>query len=212
MKNAITAVAVTLALACTPAYAEENPTVIHFDGRSFDPSTSDLFQGKANLSPGDTFTTLISISNDSNKIQSFFFSLDDPDSLSTEEQTLLEATTLIVESAQGDAFYEGPLSATQLRQGIELDTCEPQESVDLVVEIHAPKELGNGFAMSKDLLHWRFWAIPEEDTAFQEVFAPLSGTAYDKTGYQLLPFGIGGLALAIIGISAFALGKRKNRQ
>lgn len=208
MKEAITAVAVTLALTCTPAYAQETSTTIRFDGQSFEPPSSDLFGGKATLSPGDAFSTCLSIANDSDCTQVFFLSLEDPDSLSAREQTLLEAATLTVESDWAGVLYEGPLSAPGLREGIELDACGQGESVDIAVEVSVPPELDNSFAMSNDLLHWRFWAVPEE-ALLQGAFVPVAGAVYDKTGYDLLPFCAAGAALAAVGAVAFAMGKRR---
>lgn len=208
MKETIAAVAVTLALTCTPAYAQDTATAIRFDGQSFEPPSSDLFGGRASLSPGDTFSTRISIENDSDRVQVFFLSLEDPESLSAKEQTLLEAATLTVESAGSGILYEGPLSATNLREGIELDACDQGKSIELRVEISAPQELDNSFAMSNDLLHWRFWAVPEE-AYFQGAFMPVAGAVYDKTGYDLTPYFAAGAALAVVGAVAFTLGKRR---
>lgn len=207
MKNTLTAMAVTLALSCTPAYAQENTVEIRFDGDSFDPPSSDLFQGKGSLSPGDTLSTRITLVNDSDAAHTFYLTMDSPTHVSSREQVFMEAATVTLETGRGSLLYDGPLAARGIYEPFELGTCEPQGQVELLVDVVVPGELGNEFAMSNGVLHWRFWAAPEEPDVVPNVFETLHGLSYDRTGLILFPASLAGLALTVVGIGSFAIGR-----
>ena len=216
VNNAITAVAVSLMLTCTPAFAEPPEVRVDFDGGEFSASSPDLFQGKADLSPGDVFTSRINITNNSEKPQLFLLALDTPDILSTEGQTLLEAAELVVSADDGFPYYEGPLAGTRLKESVDLEVCDPGETLCLDVEIHVPSDLGNGYAMSRDMLHWRFTAMPVIEDSPSGTKAGVAGvrepgSAYDKTGYNLLPAFAIASGLLTVGIASFAIGSRRRK-
>ena len=143
VNNALTAVAMSLVLTCTPAFASEEEVTISFDGGDFSTASPDLFQGKADLSPGDVFSTKIALVNESSQPQLFLLSLEVPDILSAEGQTLLEAAELTVAASDGYLYYEGPLAGNVLANSIELEVCEPGETVDLDVKVSVPSDLVN---------------------------------------------------------------------
>ena len=216
VNNAITAVAVSFVLTCTPAFAQTAQVRIDFDGKEFSTSSPDLFQGKADLSPGDVFSSQVSIVNESDRPQMFMLALEVPDILSAEGQTLLEAAELTVFSDDGFPYYEGPLSGSRLQESVELEVCEPGESLDLEVEIRVPAELGNKYAMSRDMLHWRFAAMPVVDASPNDARVGVAavkspGSAYDKTGYNLLPAFAFAAGLLVVGAVSFAVGARRRK-
>ena len=218
--NTLSAMAFSVALACSPTIASTDEVFLVFDGIHFSSSSPDLFQGQVTFSPGDTSSTRISITNKSDRSQTFVLSLDEPEVLSIQGRMLLKAAELVVSSRDGFACYEGTLSDPDLYDGIELTTCESGQSVTLDIEIGMPANLGDEYVSSKDVLCWRFSAIPAENDLgkdgmqttnanYPDGIRDTVGVAWDKTGYHLLPALAAGCVLAGVGVLAFALGRRR---
>ena len=89
-------------------------------------------------------------------------------------------------------------------------------ALDLEVEIRVPAELGNKYAMSRDMLHWRFAAMPVVDANPNDARVGVAavkspGSAYDKTGYNLLPAFAFAAGLLVVGAVSFAVGARRRK-
>ena len=202
-------VSIAIASPCATAFAHEANLV--FDGSEFSASSPDLFQGKPALQPGDSITTRISLTNEAHHRQLFMLSIDEPETLSAQDQALLDAAELIVSSEDGFQYYEGPLSGPDLYDSIVLEECDCGQTITLDLEIAVPSELGVEYVLPKDALRWRFTALPAEDEmrkAWEHLIAIESpGSAWDETECRLTPIIAAGCAAITLGGLAFALGR-----
>ena len=161
----------------------------------FECSTEDLFSNFENFQPGDTYSEMLNMRNNSGKRMNVLFRTDN------RKTDLLEEMQLRI-SCCGNKVYEGSLSSKELDTFMEIASIENGQAGRLEFQISMPKSADNRYAMLKDNVTWII-AVNDEKEEMAE------------TGDNVLSIGMMALiaAGALFGIiTILVTGRRRNRR
>ena len=194
MKKAIPLILALLLLGCVTAQAASN--VIFVGGAEefvFMPGSvytdSDLFENFKGVMPGDVIIQRITVKNTSDKQVRIYMRADPVEEI---HRDFLDKLNLQV-SCKSEYIFDAAASQTgQLTQNTLLGTFKTAGSVELVVTLTVPLDLGNEYMNTMGIVPWTFLIeeVPEDDT-------PHTGDDFEL-GTWLLAAGMILAAIAVV--------------
>ena len=157
-----------LLLAAIPASAVSNVTYeggaehfVFLPGSEY--SDSDLFENFKGVMPGDVIIQRITVKNTSDK-QVRIYMRADP--IEEKHRDFLDKLNLQVACKSEYIFDAAPSQTGQLTQNTLLGTFKTAGSVELVVTLTVPLDLGNEYMNTMGIVPWTFLIeeVPEDDT------------------------------------------------
>lgn len=167
---------------------------------TFECSTEDLFSNFENFQPGDTYSEMLNMRNNSGRKMTILFRTEN------RSTDLLEEMQLKI-SCCGSKVYEGSLSSGELKNFVKIATIENGQAGRLEFQISMPESADNRYAMLKDNVTWII-AVQGKDAETAEKGTP-------ATGDKVLPIALMALVAAgsLLGIiTVLATGRRRNRR
>ena len=169
MKKIISIILALLVLLCTlPASAISNVTYeggaehfVFLPGSEY--SDSDLFENFKGVMPGDVLIQRITVKNTSDKQVRIYMRVDP---VEEKYRDFLDKLNLQV-SCKSEHIFDAAVSQTgQLTQNTLLGTFKTAGSVELVVTLTVPLDLGNEYMNTLGIVPWTFLVeeVPEDDT------------------------------------------------
>ena len=195
MKKFVSIILALLLLACTvPAFAVSNVTYeggaehfVFLPGSEY--SDSDLFENFKGVMPGDVIIQRITVKNTSDKQVRIYMRADPVEEI---HRDFLDKLNLQV-SCKSEYIFDAAASQTgQLTQNTLLGTFKTAGSVELVVTLTVPLDLGNEYMNTMGIVPWTFLIeeVPEDDT-------PHTGDDFEL-GTWLLAVGMILAAIAVV--------------
>ena len=204
MKKFVSVILVLLLLlSAIPASAISNVTYeggaehfVFLPGSEY--SDSDLFENFKGVMPGDVIIQRITVKNTSDKQVRIYMRVDP---VEEKYRDFLDKLNLQV-SCKSEHIFDAAASQTgQLTQNTLLGTFKTAGSVELVVTLTVPLDLGNEYMLATGIIPWVFTAeeyIDEEDT-------PHTGDYFDLGTWLLA----GGMIVAAIAFVLIRMKKEK---
>ena len=169
MKKMLSFLLALLLLACAvPAFAVSNVTYeggaehfVFLPGSEY--SDSDLFENFKGVMPGDVIIQRITVKNTSDKQVRIYMRAEPVDA---SYRDFLSQMNLQV-SCKDEQIFDAAASQTgQLTQNTLLGTFKTAGSVELVVTLTVPLDLGNEYMNTLGIVPWTFLVeeVPEDDT------------------------------------------------
>lgn len=169
MKKMLSFLLALLLLACAiPAQAVSNVTYeggaehfVFLPGSEY--SDSDLFENFKGVMPGDVIIQRITVKNTSDKQVRIYMRVDP---VEEKYRDFLDKLNLQV-SCKSEHIFDAAVSQTgQLTQNTLLGTFKTAGSVELVVTLTVPLDLGNEYMNTLGIVPWTFLVeeVPEDDT------------------------------------------------
>lgn len=175
-----------------------NPDFNYVRPGTFECSTEDLFSNFENFQPGDSYSEMLNMRNNSGRKMIVNFRT------ANQRTELLDEMQLKISCCE-NKVYEGPLSSKELESFMTIASIENGQAGRLEFQISMPESADNRYAMLKDNVTWII--------AVNDVSDELGNTV--KTGDDVLPIGLMALiaAGALLGIiTVLATGRRRNRR
>lgn len=151
----------------------ESPDFNYVRPGTFECSTEDLFSNFENFQPGDSYSEMLNMRNNSGKKMIVHFRTDN------QKTKLLEEMQLLI-SCCGNKVYEGSLSSEELNSFIEIAGIESGQEGRLEFQISMPESADNRYAMLKDNVTWII-AVNEETAEAEEPFKVIEPVDTEKT-------------------------------
>ena len=157
-----------IVLAAIPASAVSNVTYeggaehfVFLPGSEY--SDSDLFENFKGVMPGDVIIQRVTVKNTSDK-QVRIYMRADP--IEEKHRDFLDKLNLQVACKSEYIFDAAPSQTGQLTQNTLLGTFKTAGSVELVVTLTVPLDLGNEYMNTMGIVPWTFLIeeVPEDDT------------------------------------------------
>ncbi len=160
--------ALLLLLSAIPASAVSNVTYeggaehfVFLPGSEY--SDSDLFENFKGVMPGDVIVQRITVKNTSDKQVRIFMRADPIEEI---HRDFLDKLNLQVSCKSEYIFDAAPSQTGQLTENTLLGTFKTAGSVELVVTLTVPLDLGNEYMNTMGIVPWTFLIeeVPEDDT------------------------------------------------
>ncbi|MCQ2545033.1 MAG: hypothetical protein MJ144_01200 [Clostridia bacterium] len=182
------------------ATRSSNPDFNCISPGTFECSTEDLFSNFENFQPGDTYSEMLNMRNNSGREVTIYFRTEN------RSTDLLEEMHLRISCCKSKV-YEGSLSSGELKNFMKVATIENGQAAGLEFQISMPKSADNRYAMLKDNVTWII-AVKDAD-------AETPGKESPKTGDNVLQIGLMALVAAgsLLGIiTILGTGRRRGRR
>ena len=187
-----------------PTFAEDG-TVTYTGGGNFtfgpgtDMSATQLFPDLEGVMPGDTLTQKVTITNQSGKtdVVKFYLRAEAHDDSSNPLETgvkntetvasmedFLSQLSMTVKNGDETIFEASPEKTDGLTDNVYLGTLKKGESIDLIVTLSVPADLGNEYANRSGEVDWVFTVEELNEDASIDLTMTETSKPKDKNGYQ----------------------------
>jgi len=175
------------AMASSVTYVDRNELFDFKPGSVYE--ATDLFENFKGVMPGDVIIQRITVKNTSDKQVRIFMRADPIEEI---HRNFLDKLNLQVACKSQYIFDAAPSQTGQLTQNTLLGTFKTAGSVELVVTLTVPLDLGNEYMNTMGIVPWTFLIeeVPEDDT-------PHTGDDFEL-GTWLIAAGMILVAIAVV--------------